>query len=147
MLKNTGVTAQFDGQTKTPIPPQITTPDAEAILGQGEARFRWLADTAPVLIWEAGTDKLCTYVNKPWVAFTGRSMDSELGNGWSEGVHPEDLQRCLDIFRQSFDRREEFRIEYRLRRYDGEYRWVLDHGVPRFDQDGSLLVTLGLLSM
>jgi PAS domain S-box-containing protein len=144
VLTNTGVTAQFDGQTKTPIPPQITTPDAEAILAQGEARFRWLADTAPVLIWEAGTDKLCTYVNKYWVAFTGRSMDSALGNGWSEGVHPGDLQRCLDSCRQSIDQREEFRIEYRLRRYDGEYRWVLDHGVPRFDQDGCFVGYIGI---
>ena len=144
VLKNTGVTAQFDAQTKTPIPPQIATPDAEAILGQSEARFRWLADTAPVLIWESGTDKLCTYVNKPWVAFTGRSMDSALGNGWAEGIHPEDLQRCLDTCTQSIDRREEFRIEYRLQRYDGEYRWVLDHGVPRFDRDGSFVGYIGI---
>ena len=147
MIKNTGVAAWFDAvvaQTKTPISSQTTTPDAEAVLGQSKSRFRWSADTTPVLLWGAGTDKLCTYFNKPWLHFTGRSLDSELGNGWAEGVHPEDLQRCLDTYTQSFDRRGEFSMEYRLRRYDGEYRWVLDIGVPRFDQDGSFVGYIGI---
>jgi PAS domain S-box-containing protein len=113
-------------------------------LRESEERFRLVANTAPVMIWMSGTDKLCTYVNQPWLDFTGRSMDAELGSGWAEGVHREDLQRCLDTFTQSFDRREEFRMEYRLRRYDGEYRWVLDHGVPRFDQDGSFVGFIGI---
>jgi PAS domain S-box-containing protein len=113
-------------------------------LRESEERFRLVANTAPVMIWMSGTDKLCTYVNKPWLDFTGRSMDSELGSGWAEGIHPEDLERCLDTFTQSFDRREEFRMEYRLQRYDGEYRWVLDHGVPRLDQDGSFVGFIGI---
>ncbi len=111
---------------------------------ESERRFRLVANTAPVMIWMSGTDKLCTYVNKPWLDFTGRSLDSELGSGWAEGVHPEDLQRCLDTFTQSFDRRVEFRLEYRLRRYDGEYRWVLGLGVPRFDQDDSFVGFVGI---
>jgi PAS domain S-box-containing protein len=111
---------------------------------ESEERFRLVADTAPVLIWMSGPDKLCTYFNKPWLDFTGRSRDSELGNGWAEGVHPEDLQRCLDTYTQSFDRREKFRMEYRLRHRDGEYRWILDVGVPRFNEDGSFAGYIGI---
>ena len=113
-------------------------------LRESEERFRLMADTAPALIWMSGIDKLCTYFNKPWLDFTGRSMDSELGNGWVEGVHAEDLRRCVDTYTQAFDRREEFRMEYRLRRHDGEYRWVLDIGVPRFDQDCSFVGYIGI---
>jgi PAS domain S-box-containing protein len=112
-------------------------------LRESEERFRLMADTAPALIWMSGTDKLCTYFNRPWLDFTGRSMESELGNGWAEGVHPEDLRRCLDTYTHAFDRREEFRMEYRLRRHDGEYRWLLDIGVPRFDQERSFVGYIG----
>ena len=116
---------------------------AEKTLQESEQRFRLVADTAPVLIWMSGTDKLCTYFNKPWLDFTGRSLEKELGNGWAEGVHPDDFQRCLDTYKQVFDRREVFQMEYRLRRHDGEYRWIFDNGVPRYSQDRSFLGYIG----
>jgi PAS domain S-box-containing protein len=110
---------------------------ADLALRESEARFRLLADTAPVLVWMSGPDKLCTYLNKPWLDFTGRPLRCELGDGWSAGVHPDDAQRCLDTYRRACDARLAFRREYRLRRFDGEYRWILDTGVPRFDADGT----------
>jgi PAS domain S-box-containing protein len=102
---------------------------------EGEARFQLAADFASMMIWMSGTDKLFTYFNEPWLDFTGRSMEQERGNGWTHGVHPDDLRRCLDTHKQAFDRHEEFKIEYRLRRYDGEYRWIYEQGVPRFNAD------------
>jgi PAS domain S-box-containing protein len=110
---------------------------------ESEQRFRLVANTAPVMIWMSGPDKLCNYVNQPWLDFTGRSLEAELGNGWSEGVHPEDLKDCLDIYTRSFDLHESFRMEYRARRHDGEYRWVLDVGVPRLNLDGSFAGYIG----
>jgi PAS domain S-box-containing protein len=147
VIKNTGVAGQVETavpQTKTMTTQQITTTDAEAIWGQSETRFRWLADNAPVLIWGSGIDKLYTYFNKPWLEFTGRALEFELGEGWADGVHPEDLRRCLNNYTRCFDRREKFRTEYRLQRYDGEYRWILDIGVPRFDEDGSFVGYMGI---
>jgi PAS domain S-box-containing protein len=117
---------------------------AEQKVRKSENRLRLVADTAPALIWMSGIDKVCTYFNKPWLDFTGRSIDEELGNGWAEGVHPEDLQRCLDTYSQSFDRREKFQLEYRLRRYDGEFRWLLDIGVPRFNEYRSFEGYIGI---
>jgi PAS domain S-box-containing protein len=116
---------------------------AEEALRESEARFRLVANTAPVLIWMSDTDKLCTYFNTPWLDFTGRSIESELGNGWTQGVHPEDFRACLETYTKAFDGREKFSMEYRLRRYDGEYRWVLDIGTPRFNQDGSFAGYIG----
>jgi len=106
-------------------------------LRESEGRFRLVANSAPVLIWMSGRDKLCNYFNKTWLEFTGRTLEAELGDGWLESVHPEDLKNCLAIYTGAFDRRESFSMQYRLRRYDGEYRWLLDIGVPRSSRDGA----------
>jgi PAS domain S-box-containing protein len=111
---------------------------------ESEERFSLIADAAPALIWMSGTDMRRTYFNGPWLEFTGRSVDSELGNGWAEGVHPQESRSREDACMQASDRREEFKMEYRLRRYDGEYRWILDTGVPRFNQDGSFAGYVGI---
>jgi PAS domain S-box-containing protein len=101
-----------------------------------EKHFEALANVAPVLMWVSGTDKLCTWFNMVWLDFTGRSMNDELGEGWTRGVHPDDVQRCVQVYFTRFERREPFRMEYRLRRHDGQYRWLQDSGVPRFSDSG-----------
>jgi PAS domain S-box-containing protein len=103
---------------------------------ESEERFRITANSAPVMIWMAGTDKLCDWFNHAWLAFTGRTLEEEAGNGWVEGIHPDDLEQCLESYHGAFDARREFALEYRLRRHDGEYRWLLDHGVPRHAPGG-----------
>ena len=111
----------------------------ETELRESEERFRVVADSAPVLIWMSGLDKLCTFFNKGWLEFTGRTMDQEMGNGWAEGVHPDDLQRCLKVYTEAFDARKPFIMQYRRRRHDGEYRWVSDEGVARHDAQGNFV--------
>jgi two-component system CheB/CheR fusion protein len=110
---------------------------------RAEQRFGLMADCAPVLIWMSGTDKRCTWFNKPWLEFTGRTMEQELGDGWCEGIHPEDRDRCLQIYVAHFDARTAFTLEYRLRRHDGAYRWILDNGVPLRGADAEFTGYIG----
>jgi PAS domain S-box-containing protein len=104
----------------------------EAVLRESEDRFRNMADAAPVMIWVSGPDKLCTFVNKPWLDFRGRTMEQELGMGCVEGIHPDDRDSSSAIYNSAFDSRRPFQKECRLRRADGEYRWVLDSGTPLY---------------
>lgn len=110
---------------------------------ESEELLKLIANTAPVMVWVSDTNKLCSYFNQRWLDFTGRPLEVELGHGWAQGVHRDDMQRCLSTYEQAFDRREEFKMEYRLRRYDGEYRWVFDIGVPRFTPDGTFAGYIG----
>jgi PAS domain S-box-containing protein len=110
---------------------------------ESERRFRLVANTAPVMIWMAGPDKLCHYFNQPWLDFTGRSLEQERGNGWTDGVHPDDLGACLRTYTDAFDRRESFKMLFRLRRHDGKYRWIFNIGVPRLNSDGSFAGYIG----
>ncbi len=115
----------------------------EEALRESEELFRLMADTAPVLIWVSGTDTLCTFFNKPWREFTGRTLEQEQGKGWTEGVHPDDLQRCMEMYLSAFNARRNFQMEYRLRRADSEYRWIVDTGVPRFMPNGDFAGYIG----
>jgi PAS domain S-box-containing protein len=102
-----------------------------------------MADTAPVLIWMAGCDKLCNYFNAVWLEFTGRTLEQEIGNGWVEGVHPDERERCVEIYLNAFDAHQAFSMECRLQDRNGEYRWILDKGSPRFNSDGSFAGYIG----
>jgi PAS domain S-box-containing protein len=115
----------------------------ENALREGEQRFRAIADSAPVLLWVSGLDKGCTYCNRAWLEFTGRALAQELGNGWAESIFPDHYQRCLETYERAFGNREPFTMEYQLRRYDGQYRWVLDSGSPRFGSDGAFAGYIG----
>jgi len=112
-------------------------------LADSEQHFRTLANHGQALIWTAGLDKKCDYFNAVWLDFTGRTLAQELGDGWVEGVHPDDLERCFSTYVTAFDARESFDMEYRLRHASGDYRWILDQGSPRFDSQGRFLGFIG----
>jgi two-component system CheB/CheR fusion protein len=115
----------------------------ENALLESERRYRSLADSGQALIWTATPDKKCNYFNQVWLNFTGRTMAQENGDGWAEGVHPDDLDRCFEIYSTFFDRREPFSMDYRLRHHDGEYRWLQDNGTPQFDSEGLFVGYIG----
>ena len=102
-----------------------------------------IVEQAPIMIWRANLSTECDYFNQQWLRFTGRRIEQELGNGWAEGVHPEDLDRCLEIYLSAFEKREIFEMEYRLRRHDGAYRWLFDRGVPFNDDHGNFAGYIG----
>src|SRR5208282_3414776 len=116
----------------------------EAALRESEALFRTLADTAPAMIWMADAAGNLNFLNKGWLDFRGRRLEQELNLGWAEGLHPEDYSRCLDTFDKAVREREPYEMEYRMRRHDGEYRWLLDRGVPRWDAEGNLAGFIGI---
>ncbi len=115
----------------------------EQALRVSEGHFRLMADQAPSLIWTSDRTKACTWVNKRWLEFVGRRMEQEVGNGWVDNLHPEDVARCLSVYTDYFDARRRFTLEYRLRRHDGTWRWILDHGIPRYEGDGSFAGYMG----
>lgn len=109
----------------------VPNPDVES--------FQRLADGAPVMIWMSGVDMGCFYFNRAWLDFRGRSLEQEYGDGWAQGVHPEDLHRCVQHYVSSFEKRSPFAMSYRLEHYSGEYKWILDRGVPHYDMEGRFL--------
>jgi PAS domain S-box-containing protein len=108
-----------------------------------EAEYRTLVEHSPMLIWRSGLDAQCNYFNDGWLAFTGRPLEAELGNGWAEGVHPDDFERCVAYYLEHFERRQAFEMEYRLRRHDGVYRWIRDRGAPFFDAQNEFAGFIG----
>ncbi len=115
----------------------VVREEAETRLIESEAGFRLAVNSAPVMIWMSDADKICTFFNKGWLDYTGRGVEQKIENGWAESIHPDDFERCLATYVEAFGERREFTMEYRLRRHDGQYRWVLTHCVPHFYPDGA----------
>ena len=105
--------------------------------------YKTIVETAPNLIWRSGLDAKCYYFNKTWLDFTGRTYEQEYGDGWAEGVHPDDFDRCLKIYLENFEKKTAFEMEYRLLRHDGVYRWIDDRGVPAVDENGEFTGFIG----
>jgi two-component system CheB/CheR fusion protein len=105
--------------------------------------YRLLVENSPVMLWRANLDAKCDYFNDTWLAYTGRTLEQEVGDGWAQGVHPDDLQRCVDYYLDHFKRRQAFEMEYRLRRHDGAFRWIFDRGVPYTDDRGEFAGFIG----
>lgn len=115
----------------------------ETALRDSEARFHMMADTAPVMVWMSDPEQGCTFFNKRWLEFTGRTLEEESGAGWFQGIHAQDQSRCRDTYEEAIRQQQPFTMEYRLRRADGAYRWIVDTGVPRFEPDGALSGYIG----
>ena len=116
---------------------------AEDKLKESEVQYRNLANSGAALIWMSGSDKLYYYFNEPWLKFTGRTLVQEMGNGWIDGVHPQDKDKCIETYVKAFDKHEPFEMEYRLRHASGEYRWLLDMGIPNFNSSGVFIGYIG----
>jgi len=116
---------------------------AETAARESEDRFRLLADTAPLMIWLSGADGRRTYFNRRWLELTGRRSDEDLGEGWADSVHTDDRALAVESYRSAVSARQPFTLDYRLRRWDGDDRWVLDHGVPRIDENGAFTGYVG----
>jgi PAS domain S-box-containing protein len=108
-----------------------------------EARFRQLADTAPAMIWMSGPDALYTFFNRAWLDFRGSRLEDETGSGWSDRLHPDDRDFCIETYLKAFSARQPFKVQYRMRRANGDYCWVEDTGAPRYDEAGAFAGYLG----
>jgi len=116
---------------------------AEETLRKARDFYLMILDDFPNPIWRAGSDGKCDYFNKDWLEFTGRTLEQEMGDGWADGVHPDDLDRCLTIYQTAFANREPFDMEYRLRYHDGTYRWISDSGKPFYTPEGEFAGYIG----
>jgi len=147
-----GLDAGADGYLTHPVEPPVLLAtvrallrgrEAELALRESEARFRAMADTAPVMIWMASASAQAEWFNRSWLDFTGHALEQDTGTGWRPLIHPEDFDALVAMYSASVAAREPFRVEMRMRRYDGVYRWILNSGVPRINPAGELAGFIG----